>query len=75
MNDPMFIEIAEALGNRMRSLNTDLNQQLEAGFRWLLTRSPESDEMALLREFHTRHNNWTATARALLSLDEAITKN
>lgn len=75
MNDPMFIEIAEALGNRMRSLDTDLNQQLEVGFRWLLTRSPESDEMALLREFHTRHNNWTATARALLSLDEAITKN
>lgn len=75
MNDPMFIEIAEALGKRMSAIEADLDQQLESGFRWLLTRSPEPDEIALLSEFHRQHNNWTATARALLSLDEAITKN
>ncbi|MEP3482247.1 MAG: PSD1 and planctomycete cytochrome C domain-containing protein [Fuerstiella sp.] len=75
MNDPMFIEIAEALGERMKGVDGDVDQQLETGFRWLLTRTPLPDEISLLSEFHRRHNNWTATARALLSLDEAITKN
>lgn len=75
MNDPMFIEIAEAFGKTMSTTEGSLQDQITFGFRKLLTRPPEPEEVAMLAEFHTKHKNWTATARALLSLDEAITRN
>ena len=75
MNDPMFIEIAEAYGKRTASVEGGFAEKATAAFRWLLTRPPTGDELALLAEFHRKHDNWSALARAILSLDEAITKN
>ena len=75
MNDPMFIEISEAFGKRVSELDGDVEAKIATGFRWLLTRSPSPEESKLLTEFYEQHKSWPAFARALLSLDESITKN
>lgn len=75
MNDPMFIEIAEAYGQRIEKFEGDDAQKINAGFRWLMTRGADELEMNLLRQFHAKHHDWTALARVLLCLDESITKN
>ena len=75
MNDPMFVEIAEALGKRMGEVEGDDVAKIEAGFRWLLIRKPNDDELKMLREFHVKHSDWKSLARVLLCLDEAITRN
>ena len=53
----------------------DDDAKLVYAFRRVLTRPPSSEELDVLREFHAKHENWKSLARALLSLDEAITKN
>lgn len=75
MNDPMFVEISEALGKRMSEFDGDDVEKIEAGFRWLLVRKPNENEMQMLRAFHDKHSDWKAIARTLLCLDETITKN
>lgn len=75
MNDPMFIEISEAYGERMAAVEGPAQQKIATGFRWLMTRPPKGDEVAMLEEFYAEHQNWAALARVLLCLDEAITKN
>ncbi len=75
MNDPMFLEISEALGKRMSKATGKTPQKIEAGFRWVLTRKPSTDELQMLTRFYQKHQNWTALARVLLCLDETITKN
>lgn len=75
MNDPMFLEIAEALGNRISAAKGTLPDKITFGFQCLLTRSPSKEELAMLVSFQKLHNDWTATARAMICLDEAITKN
>jgi len=75
MNDPMFVEIAQAYGKRMQSLKGSDDTRISLGFRWLLTRAPEGDELKMLMAFHNRHQDWAALARVMLCLDESITKN
>jgi len=75
MNDPMFIEISDALGKRMESVQGSTQDRIVAGFRWLVTRPPSEDEAELLTAFYKKHNDWAALARVLLCLDETITKN
>ena len=75
MNDPMFVEISESLGKRMEDCKGNTSEKLTAGFRWLMTRVPKDDELKMLVDFHDKHNDWTAIARVLLCLDEAVSKN
>ena len=75
MNDPMFLESAEAFGKRMADVEGDVTTKITTGFRELLTRKPTAAELALLVEFYILHSDWTAVARTLLCLDESITKN
>jgi hypothetical protein len=75
MNDPMFVEISEALGKRMSEVDGDDAEKIEMGFRWLLTRRPNENEMERLSSFYAKHSDWASVARVLLCLDEAITKN
>jgi hypothetical protein len=75
LNDPMFVEIAEAFGKEIAAVEGDDDAKLVFAFRRALTRPPDEEEMDLLRAFHAEHADWKSLARALLSLDEAITKN
>ncbi|WP_218933341.1 PSD1 and planctomycete cytochrome C domain-containing protein [Rubripirellula lacrimiformis] len=79
MNDPMFVEIAESYGKRMAAMQPDAEtppaQSIATGFRWLMTRPPTANELELLSQFHAQHGDWTATARVLLCIDEAINQN
>ncbi len=75
MNDPMFVEIAEALGKRMEAFEGSEEAKIVAGFRWLMTRQPTDSELESLSAFYQKHSGFTALARVLLCLDEAITKN
>ena len=75
MNDPMFVEIAEAFGKRMIEFAGSDEAKIEAGFRWMLIRKPNDDEMKMLNAFHAKHSDWKSLARVLLCLDETITKN
>ncbi len=75
VNDPMFVEIAAAFGHRMADEPGDVDARIKTGFRRLLTRVPDHEELQMLAAFHQKHQDWTALARVLLCLDETITKN
>ena len=75
MNDPMFIEIAEHFGESIeKSAGTD-EEKIILAFRRLLTRPPTPEEVRELSDFHQKHPSWPALTRALLSLDESVTKS
>ena len=75
MNDPMFLEIAENFGKLLEKHTGSLEEKITLAFRRLLTRPPTKDEVRILSEFHQKHKSWPTLTRALLSLDEAVTKN
>ena len=75
MNDPMFIEIAEEFGLSIESIEGDAKTRIIAAFRRLLTRVPTEGELSALTSFYSKHPNWAALTRALLSLDETVNKN
>ena len=75
MNDPMFIEIATHYGQLLEKTEDTIEEKITLAFRHLLTRPPTADEVRLLSEFHQKHKSFQALARALLSLDESVTKN
>ncbi len=80
VNDPMLVEIAEKMGASLAAAPGDNSEKLRLAFRRTLTRPPTEDELALLTTFlETRSasgkNPWPALARALLALDESITRN
>lgn len=84
LNEPLFVEAAEAFGKRMlREGGATDRQKLTYGFRLCTARKPEQDELAALLSFLDRQKQkspgepqkvWTAAARVLLNLDETITK-
>ncbi len=74
LNEPLFLEAAQALGERARKAAGSDRDRLAYVFRLCVARRPEAAELAALEQFHARHQNWTATARVILNLDETITK-
>ena len=75
MNDPMFIEIANHYAQLIEKSKGSIEEKITLGFRRLLTRPPESQELQLFSSFHEKHQSWKALTRAILSLDESVTKN
>ena len=75
LNDPMFIEIAEEFGKNIAAAGGDESAKIARAFRHVLTRPPTDGELSSLRKFHDKHQNWPALCRAILSLDEAVTKS
>ena len=75
MNDPMFMEISDHFGKLLEKAEGSTEEKITLAFRRLLTRPPSPDEVRLLSDFHQKHPSWPALARALLSLDESVTKN
>jgi hypothetical protein len=99
LNDPVFVEAAQALGRRAAARTGSLEDRASYLFRCCLTRPPAEEERSLLVKFyHTQKQRlaaqeldaaalagpgdgdlleraaWTMVARALLNLDETITK-
>jgi hypothetical protein len=100
LNDPAFVEAAQALGRAAAADPAPVEERAGRLFRRCLTRPPQPGELELLVKFYKdqRHRlanqklsavglagagtgdlaeraAWAATARALLNLDEAITKD
>jgi hypothetical protein len=74
MNDPMFIEIANHFGQLLEKSEGTPEEKITLAFRKLLTRPPTENEVRTLLKFHQKHPAWPALTRALLSLDESVTK-
>jgi hypothetical protein len=98
LNDPVFVEAAQALGRMAAAYSAGPEERARLLFRRCLTRPPRSDELALLVQFYRAQKQrfetkqldaaviagsgpnlperaaWTTVARALLNLDETITK-
>jgi hypothetical protein len=100
LNDPVFVEAAQALGRATASESASVENRAAHLFRRCLTRPPGDEELASLVKFYHAQKQrfanheldaaaiagpgdgdrieraaWTVVARALLNLDETITKN
>jgi hypothetical protein len=80
LNEPLFFEAAQALGRlALKSGDSDL-ERLSYTFRRVLSRPPDQAETMEMLSFLKRHSErapeerWTAIARVVLNLDEAVTK-
>jgi len=72
-NDPAFQEFAVALGKLMECYAGTVEQSLAYGFLRVTGRPASEVEMDLLTRYHRQtQGSWTAVARVLLNLDEAI---
>ncbi|GAC1469213.1 MAG: PSD1 and planctomycete cytochrome C domain-containing protein [Isosphaeraceae bacterium] len=86
LNDPSFVECAEALRERIMSEGgADDRSRIESAFQTALSRSPSPSEVralsALLASERSGHHGadperaaWGALARVVLNLDEFITR-
>lgn len=90
LNDVIFQEAAQALGKRCEAHQGDDLARIGFLFRTVLTREPTQEETTVLANFLNQQRatlaakttlaaaqsaSWTALSRAVLNLDEAITKN
>ena len=74
-NDPAFLEMAKALGARMKREGADLDAQLTRGFQLTLGRTPSGKELAVLKTYATTESDGMfAAARVLLNTDNFITR-
>jgi hypothetical protein len=99
LNDTVFIEADQALGQALAAEKGTDEQKASEVFRRCLTRSPDADELAMLTDFAARQRErfadkhldptklagktkgdaveqatWAAVARAVMNLDEAVTR-
>ncbi len=83
LNEPLFFEAAQALGAKtMAEGGSNSTDRIRFAFRRVLSRNPNLSETAALLEFLDKQQKrtqeprelWTAVARVILNLDEAITK-
>ncbi|MBX3747272.1 MAG: PSD1 domain-containing protein [Verrucomicrobiae bacterium] len=82
LNDHAFVELAQALAERLRHLPAEHDdQRLTHAFRLCLARPPSPTELDRLRDLlalesrdHGPSAAWDTVARVLLNLDETITR-
>jgi mono/diheme cytochrome c family protein len=73
LNDPVFMEAAEALARRVES--ADFRTSLQKAYLLTLSREPREDEAARLEAYlKTPDATWTGLASVLLNLDEFIVR-
>ncbi len=71
MNDPVFVEAAKALSERIEALPE--HERLSAAFALCFSREPSpSEREAVLR--HLARRGWFGVSRALLNTDEFLTR-
>jgi hypothetical protein len=80
-NDPVFVEIAGALGKRIIAEGpSDDAGRIDLAYQLCFSRAPEPAERRRLIEFLDRANSeavekrWMLAARVLLNLDEFVTR-
>ncbi len=97
LNDPVFLEAAQALGKQTSTLPGSVSQKTIRLFRRVVVRPPDAEELKILTMFYEKQKArfasgeisadalcgekatperaaWTALARAVFNLDEAIVK-
>jgi hypothetical protein len=84
LNDPVFVECAQALAARMRREGgTTPEEIVRHGFRLCTAREPDAQELGMLLELYRAERGrspgdeeaaWSAVGTVLLNLDETITK-
>jgi hypothetical protein len=81
LNDTAWMEFSRALATRVTKLASDDNARIEYAFRLAVSRTPTDDEEKILLNLldKTRKESneklaWTLVARAILNLDETITR-
>ncbi len=83
LNEPLFFEAARALGEKtVKEGGVTDAERVRFAFRRVVSRNPDANETAALMEFLNKQQKrltepnaaWTALARVILNLDEAITK-
>jgi hypothetical protein len=99
LNDPVFVEGSQALGDGMAKAVGTVEQRIGQLFRMCLTRAPLPEEISMLVRFYENQRErlvekdldaakiagaagdlsidkatWTILARAILNLDETVTK-
>jgi hypothetical protein len=84
LNDPVFFEASEKLGDRLAALPGDIDGKLRHGFELCMSRPPEPAEMEAMRLHYDDQIQLTggdaklamvAAARLLMNLDEFITRD
>ena len=76
-NDPAFLEMARALGERMQREGIDTDARLKRGFLLTLGRAPSEKELAILRTYVATEDApdaFFSAARVLLNIDNFITR-
>lgn len=73
LNDPVYVEAATALAERIRKGIPSPDEQLKFAFRLAVARSPTPHELDILRKLN-KDQGLKGVASALLNLDETITK-
>lgn len=82
LNDPAFVECSQALGQRLMKVSGDREQRLRQAFSLCLGRTASDAELTVLRELLTELERqkqkeetvWAGVARAVLNLDEFVTR-
>jgi hypothetical protein len=99
LNDTVFVEAAQALGNELAGRATSIDERVDELFKRCVSRAPIASEHDLIvRFYHAQHERlmrheidaaaiatgsagdvmaraaWILTARAVMNLDETITK-
>jgi hypothetical protein len=100
LNDPVFMDVAQALGGRLAESTASVEDRVRDLFRRTLARTPTPAEVATLSRFYEHQLDrfrrgeldpaplagakasnaperaaWSVTVRALLNLDETVTKS
>ncbi len=74
MNDPVFVEAAEALAERISREGPDDAARAGLLFRLCVGRGPNAAERDLVQSHVARRRGWFGAARALLNADEFLTR-
>ena len=75
LNDPSYVEAAQALASRIESMPGDNESKAVAAFRTAVAREPSKAEIAALLSLYQKHESWFSVAQVILNLDEALTKS
>lgn len=81
LNDPVFTEAATALSTRVLAVAAEDDARLRLAFVTCTAREPDAQEVEWMRAFVQRHRDtsgeaqaWFLLCRALLNLDETLTR-